>query len=334
MGVVFSPEAIDNNQVPKPGDHQEAGRFILNQFFELDDNVTADERSYFQLESSGIASGLVYGSTALGSAGLRSDVDVLVNYHARQATKVFSQIRGVFIEAEKTYNVPVESQVLPVGALSNPLEHSIDPLFAKHLLEVQEQDNPRWSYNWPVRDLRTQLLEEGDTDHIRAIAVGYASGKARQFTRALVNFRGEPDLQVFQRALELPGAIGRKVIIATQSAETVIPDTGDKKSMITSALSRLEELAPDHFDTAVSSQQWLIDLDKNYDEILGDVLSGTTTIANYKYWLDSNYSLAIRLAQEVAYVWGQIVADNVGLPPDGAAFEASQTFGWTDVDPY
>lgn len=316
MGRIFTAEAVAHHHIPEPGAHQEAGRFILDQLFEPRDEWTNEEKFAFIIDGNGVESGLVYGSTALGSAGLRSDVDILLNYHASYANTVFPLIRDLFETAERTYNVPVEANVLPVGALYSPLEHSIDPLFAQHLLTVQYLEEPRWSYNWPVDAIQFTPLGE-DLEQLRAIAIRYASGKSRQFTRALINFRGEADLLVMQRALELPGAIGRKVIAATQEHGDEDLDLGDKHVLSDVTLERLTQLSQGWFTQATLYHQYLFNLDKTYNQILQSAIEGDTAVEDYTEWIQENYLHACKMAQEVAYAWSQIIGRRLDIPLDG-----------------
>lgn len=334
MGRVFTPEAVANHDVPEVGAHEKAGRFILNQLFEPQDYWTDQDRTAFSIDGNGIDSGLVYGSTALGKAGLRSDVDILLNYHANKTDRAFPLIRDVFQVAENDFNVPIEPHVLPVGALFNPLEHSIDPLFAEHLIAVQYQNEPRWSYNWPVDGLQFYRIEATDEERLRAIAVRYASGKSRQFAKAVVGYRGEADLHVLQRALELPGAIGRKVIAATRKADEEAPNLGDKHGMSDITIQKLGQFAPEWYRRAVDYQGYLHNLDQSYDQLLRSALDGDTTVEAYGGWLQENYLYACKMAHEVAYVWSQIVSCRMDIPLEEKAVAAGLPYESLDEDIY
>lgn len=334
MGKVFTPEAIVANDVPELGAHELAGKFILNQFFEPQEDWKEEERTRFLTDGNGIHSGMVYGSTALGRAGIRSDVDVLVNYHANRADEAFPLIRDVFSKAEADFKVPVEPHVLEVGALFNPLKHNIDPLFAEHLVEVQAQDNPRWSYSWPVNGLRSHRVNPNNNDRLRAIAVRYASGKARQFARASTSYRGEADVHVMQRALELPGAIGRKVIAATRKNNEQKPDLGNKYGMSKSIIARLEEFAPEWYERAVSYQRYLFDLDQTYDQLLTATLEGSSTVEDYREWLEGNYLHACSMAFEVAHAWSDIVGNKIDIPKEEKVIASGVPYESLDRDVY
>jgi len=335
MGVIFTAEAIAKGDIPLPGAHELAGRFILGQLFKPEYDSEPEKSDGPYIGKKGVESALIYGSTALGTADLRSDVDVLVNYSDECTQQALSLIRTTFYMAETRFKVPVEAQVLPTGALADPLKHSIDPLFAVHLSQVQQQDEPRWSYNWPLDEMPRSngYIFEKDSARIRAIAVRYASGKSRQFTRAIVGYRGELDLQVFQRSLELPSAIGRKVLVATiEIGEVELPETGDKQAMHISTLNRLEQLTQNDDKQVVSDQRSLIELDGEYSHILTQTIDGSLSLLDYSMWLDKNYLHALEMAQNVSHRWAEIVSDKVLFPRAIEPSESHTTFDWSVSD--
>lgn len=256
---------------------------------------------------------MVYGSTALGRAGIRSDVDVLLNYRANKPD-ILDEIRCVFTSAETMFHVPVEANVLEVGAMFEPLQHGFDPLFAEHLLEVQDRDDPRWSYNWPVNGLALTQFNMDDSERLRRIAVGYMGAKERKFTKAVVNYRGEVDYPTMQRALELPSALGRKVLAATYAEDVVMPEVVDRESMGDAALARLEACVPEWYKSAVHAQRSLLHMDREYDALLDLVLTGDVSLVDYKKWIDGNFPTACKRAVEVSRAWCEIITHKMDMP--------------------
>lgn len=310
MGKVFTPEELAAHHVPEPGAHEQAGRYILDQFFEV---PGAEEQFRRIITGSGVVSGMVYGSTALGRAGIRSDVDVLLNYRADKPD-ILDEIRRVFTQAETMYRVPVEANVQEVGSMFEPLHHGFDPLFAEHLLEVQNQDNPRWSYNWPVDGLAFTLIDASDTERLRRIAVRYMGAKERKFTKAAVNFRGEVDYPTMQRALELPSALGRKVLAATHSDTAETPEAVDRVGMGEAALARLEACAPAWYTSAIDAQRSLLQMDRDYDALLDLVLTGDASLGDYTRWVEGNYLNVCKRAVEVSRAWCEIISHKMDMP--------------------
>lgn len=206
MGKVFSPEEVGAGLVPEVGAQQQAARFLLDSLFAPVTNGTYQGRE-------GVAAGLVYGSTTFGP-NRRSDLDVLITYDPNRATEALPIIRQVIAETEGRFHTPVEAKVLYLGSLASHLEDNNDPLYMSHLLNVQ-RCKPQWSRNDPVPldsevyPPRTRLVE---------LALQYCSTKVRQFAWGVNEVNPMYDV-IMQRALELPGAIGRKVLAATVDIE-------------------------------------------------------------------------------------------------------------------
>lgn len=304
MGKVFSPLEIQAGIIPEPGAHEAAAHYIVDALLE---NTT----DFFN--GNGVQAGMIYGSTAMGSANIRSDVDVLVTYREQLADKALPAIRWVFRHAERRFNVPVEANILPVGATFSPLEHAIDPLFAEHLIDIQNQDEPRWSYGWPVDGLGIdpRILTE---DTIRKLAIRYCSAKSRRLTRGLVEYDGGPDYKHLQRALELPAAIGRKVLAVVYGSAHVSQAVLQDKYNATGQVARLfDTITEKGWDIADSKQRFLelANLDSTYNDILGDALDGKLTHSAYGKYLSSSYEATLLLGIRVAQSWVHILDDKL-----------------------
>jgi predicted nucleotidyltransferase len=318
MGKVFSPEQIKSGDIPEDGAHEKAGRYVLESLFDppglwVPINETRRQLNYDVMQRvSGINAGMVYGSTALGSANVRSDLDVLVTYYTNHP-QVLTTMREVFEETQKRFKVPVEHHIVPVVSLLSPLEHTIDPLFAKHLFEIQAQDEPRWSYNWPVDGLRWG--DAVDEQQVRALAIRYCSAKRRQLVNGTVDYRGNPNYAVMQRALELPAAIGRKVLAATDGQDKVDQQLlQDKSEMMGTLLDRYNSSRISYMGEPDKSLADLSELDFEYDDLLASTIGGETALKDYSEWTDVNYLRALELGAHVATSWVEILQNNLDKP--------------------
>lgn len=310
MGKVFTPEQIVNNQIPEAGAHEAAGRFVLDKFFIEDPFYALAEEEWGRTPH--VWSGMVYGSTALQKASLRSDVDMLIRYHPDHETTSLKFINGVLRQAEEAFNVPIEANIHPSDPLTTPTPSTIDSLFIQHLIEIQDQDSPRWSYNWPLDGMLYRHPDQLTSAEIRTIALNYIAAKASQFAHSITEYRGNADIKVLQRALELPKSIGRKALIATTAAE------GETTAMSpTGALQhRLEVYNPRYSifgynRDGPSQQARLINLDKEYEALLQATITNSTSIEEYKNWIEGNYQQATELAFSVTRVWQHIIGNRV-----------------------
>jgi len=300
MGQIFSAEKVSRGEIPEAGAHAAAGRFILDRLFERKLCVVDESHpSYY-----GIDAAMIYGSTAMGRAAVRSDLDVLAIYAYPKDLPYF---RNILIETEDLFHVPIEPQLYRSGALSTPSRHSIDPLYAQHLLEVQEMSDPMWSVNWPVDGLRNIANQELGEDYLRRLATGYAGGKARQLTRASLNYRGEVDTHDMQRALELPSAIGRKILPIYVEPEEM-PDVVDKAEMIKKVRQVTLEQVIDGNERVLPYFDRLLVLDREYDELLAQVTKSQITIGQYEQWLQDHYLEAIETGVLLTNFWSDQVS--------------------------
>lgn len=318
MGVIFSPEAIENGHIPEQGAHQQAARLILDRLFPDGSYTMEDEVPGITASETGVELVMAYGSTVDGLAGLRSDVDMLFIYPYAKAGIALPAIGEAVNQARRRYQVPIEKHILASEALYDPLLHSIDPLFADHLLEV-ERDRPEWvrTHNSIVSLLSDVILDQNDDEALRTLAVRYTSGKLRELGDALSSYDGEPDLTVMRRSLELPSAIGRKILPATRKpGEATIPHISQKAQMVTETLARLERWAPQWHDTAAAQMRRLADLDQAYNQLLRSTLDGTASLPEYKAWLEENYLEACKQAYAVAYAWIDIIRSQADRESD------------------
>lgn len=312
MGRVFPSEQIFKLEIPEPGAHARAGKYILERF----DNEGGSGLS--------IDGAMVYGSTALGTASLRSDVDLFIAYNPGDADETLLKIRTILGDAEQIYHVPIESHALDTVSLRNPLRHSIDPLFAEELLAISDDlSMQEWVVGRPLDDLRYFKMTDR---RVRGVAISYTAAKAKQFARAILAYRDTVDLATLQRALELPSAIGRKVIPATVAFGEASYDSADKKAMIRLAQKRLGKL----FEAA--SWNWLGSddpvgvfaalehLDREYSALLDSAVNGLTSGSQYDKWLSENYLPALQAARAVSYDFGELVKRSWMVDPKNGEY--------------
>lgn len=334
MGRVFTPEQVANHEVPEPGAHELAGRTILKSLFEPEGLYTpnydhSQHSSLLETEKTavpdswtlnteiytryfGLEAGMVYGSTALGCANIRSDLDILITYHQVASSTTMDIISEVFQAAEEEYRVLVEGNILNVSALFSPLEHSIDPLFARHLIDIQNQEEPRWSYNWPVDGLTSGGVDlHPDQEQVRALAIRYCSGKTRYLTHKRTEYRGAIDYQALRRALEIPAALGRKVLAATLGVEQVDQDLLQNKNRIIGllgeVLAKATEAAGYSLGEPELQMKRLAAADREYTELLNSALNGETSTESYRGWLDRRYIELLHLGHDVSAAWTEIM---------------------------
>lgn len=331
MGRVFTPESIAHDEIPRPGAHERAGTFVLGELFNKATSGYLDlqpeppaspglglegDISEWTDSEGRVEAAMVYGSTALGRASLRSDLDVLVTYRADDG-ETLRHIGSVFAEAERTFHVPVEKQLFEAFASSDPLIHNIDPLFMMHLRKVQAMEDPQWSINWPVVFMHTD--DPIKSARLRRMGIRYAAMKAKLFAGTLTSrdaHDGRIDYSAFQRALELPGAIGRKGVPATNREGDPLPDTDDKYALQALARERLEVLVAEsrawfypRANLAISQHDALLRRDAEYDAVLQETIEDPTKLREYDDWLHGNYLPSLRLARDVSMAWAACLED-------------------------
>lgn len=315
MGVIFSPENVRDGAIPKPGAHDLAGQFILRALHEgineKDPSFLYGTDAYRPFLEHSIDGAMIYGSTALGYATIRSDVDVFVAFNDYAPENALPHINDVISHAEAKYDVPVETNVLGRNAMGSPLRHNIDPYFAEHLNTIQE--NEEWSWGWPVQGLRTRELSK---PIVQKLALRYISTKARQYVRAFNAYRGQPDLAAMQRALELPSAIGRKAIPAFSVGDGMGIDAGNKRNLAEATFQQFTALTAERmglFADPAGPEEFekLYQLDGEYDALLAATLGGNTSISEYEEWIKNHYQAALMRAFKVSSAWCRLILDRM-----------------------
>lgn len=299
MGEVYSPERVARHEVPEAGgqDQLEAAGFIMNRI------------RAFPLTSAH-AGLIIPGSIATGQANRRSDVDyVLVDRsQGLPANRRLIQaefIRDTFAHAERTFNVRLEGQRYTDPELAAMNTAIYDALWLAHALEVQD-NHPDYAHGKPLEALRYLAIDLGGLQDpqrismVGAISLRYMAGKAAVFSEAgEFNPSSRRDLLRFQRALEAPKALARKMlpISEIEGHEVIEPDVTSRQNMKQQMEKILERI--DDSGRLNHYHDILVELDQEYDHILEETLL-TGDIEAYGSWLRGNYLPACALAHQLA----------------------------------
>lgn len=293
MGVVFSPEAVASGNVPELGSQAVASDFVLDRLF--NETATAE----------GLLAGMTYGSTTNESVGRRSDLDILIVYSAPFAAQSLDKCRRVFKSATDLFVVPIEPHISPIYAGSTGrADHQLDYTFHSHFQDVARKDDGRWTRNDPLSYLEMPVYSPGE---IVAVTQGFVGNKVYKFAKSATDEKREN--KNIQRGLELPSSLARRVFdVVALTDDPVEFDRADRKSL--SALSG-EYLNAYDLDTedGAQSHRALVDLDKEYSEILENTLNGDLPLSYYSAWLYSEYFNIQLHAVRLASAWQRVIND-------------------------
>ncbi|MEK7602813.1 MAG: nucleotidyltransferase domain-containing protein [Patescibacteria group bacterium] len=264
MGKVFTPEDIKVEAWPRPGAHALAAEDLLD----------ALEHARY------VDGAVVYGSTAMGAADIRSDVDVFICTTAGgvdQTTDLAYDLRGIFSAIRHNHHVPVEAQVIEQTALFDG-RHTIDNCFLAHLNTV----NSEWVTGHDPREFISQLPLSP-----HEILRSYVAAKQRKFANAIFQPFKPPDYYVMQRSLELPVALGRKIIgvmtalgkhVELSSEFNAELNPNLPKNTVRHVIFEFLKNRPDL--QRLYEQSSILDID--YNEILETAVSGGITLGRYE----------------------------------------------------
>jgi hypothetical protein len=304
MGEVYTPERVSNGEIPDANgmDQVKAAGLLMNHIRSFPTTSTH-------------ARLIIPGSTATGEANRRSDVDYLLVDDSAGLPPNRRGIQSGFIRntlqhIADNYHVRLEGQHL-TGRDVAAIGHTVyDAFWLSHALEVQDT-LPDWSHRRPLEDLRTfaiDLERPDDPQKITlstAIALRYMAVKEATFSEAGEFDSGSTrDLLRFQRALEAPKALARKMlaVAALEGFELESADVTSRKSMKEHMDQILERI--DSSGKLRGYNDRLAELDAEYDLVL-DEAATKGEVAGYERWLRENYlfacAIALRLSE--AYRW-------------------------------
>jgi predicted nucleotidyltransferase len=278
MGRVYTPAELSEEWLSQPEHFKPAAEELLQT---INDIVSDPD------DSTSTTGALVFGSTTQGTAGRRSDLDILVTYDnlAVDASWTGRQLQEIFARIRKDWNVPIESIKYRRSDLQLQ-RHTLDPFFMQHLKSVSGEwvagTNPM---NW-VQDRRIPLRE---------VFMNYALSKQTKFSKVYTDTPyNEVDYKALQRAFELPSALGRKSLGLLVACEQV-EDHGFHSAPKAEVVRSIGTLCVDETDILVPMQE-LIELDREYDELLDAMEYGSFDPLEYENYLRQFASQALPAA--------------------------------------
>lgn len=287
MGKIFTAESVAREAVPHLGSQERAAY----EFMEMTSDIPH------------LKAAIVFGSTALGNARRRSDVDIAVAYEES------ADLSDFFINLRDTV------QVLPHGELVEPFiidSRSLtdstaalqgDVFMAEHLrLTARASKIPGINAdifaNMP--DPLTELPPAQAAALAEQVATNYVTNKIRKFFNASRQ-NDTSNYHRLQRAFELPTAITRKLVrlqtVRSRYSHQAFQAHFYDRDNLAQEGQKLNEVLGDEW-TRCSA--WLIERDKEYSELLEDTLEGSLPISAYQRWLDNvaqpSFDQALRLS--------------------------------------
>lgn len=287
MPVVYSPEEVKNGHVAKDGDHAALGKRIIR--------LVDTEKAIIAIQ--------IYGSTALGTASLCSDMDGLVIYEDGARTTAIEAIRSVSFAARTEGNyAKTEIHLEP----ATPPKRSTRLGNREYLAHFERicQQYPQWSVNNPAQYLdRTPATAE----EYLADAINAFEAKTEKFTKA--SLKPEVDYGALQRALELPVSAARKV--QHVSGLRISPQPSEQKlKMVELGGNLLRSLIGTYpsAKSALVSHNSLQALNTVYTVKLSEAVS-TGNVEKYIDFLEGSRDVILKTAVELSSIWHEILTE-------------------------
>ncbi len=256
MGRIFSEDELIRGAFPSPTDFSEAAEYFLKWVEESKNEDLID-------------GGLIFGSTAINAAGIRSDLDcMLVPKTLNEDTQ--EEVTELLLALSKQYpNVPINPIIHHRARLESG-EHEIDRFFGAHLTGKHRLV----AGNDPAQYLRFPETTAKDT------LLSYVRHKKRGVNNlfGMLSATDTERLEDIQRMLELPSAIGRKalaVIDEVEGSERAIANSADKLSILDPVMDLFEELG------VKAGARRIKDLNDAYDDLLQRWLAGEINYFTY-----------------------------------------------------
>jgi hypothetical protein len=265
MSRVFSYEEIRDGRVPGSNVFDIA----LANFEEFSQNAV----------DNGIIDGsFVYGSVALGVANRRSDFDNFISL-TDGCVHSYNTVKNFFASVvELNPSIPTTPMVYAKQALRQG-RHEIDRFFGQHLA----CDHRVVIGNDPATYIKYSDQPAGD------ILTNYLAQKKRRLTNTYVS--PEPlDLRDgcgLQRMLELPAAVGRKVVqalVEVGDTDEPLGNSADKLAVIQKARKVMgqELVVPRFKELIISMFDELVRSNADYDELLDAALNDDVSKTEYE----------------------------------------------------
>jgi hypothetical protein len=247
---------------------------------------------------------MVFGSVALGCAGVRSDLDVLGIIPPGEDEMALSErVARHFAEVSNRWKVLTEGSVITsqdIASRRHPLTE--DSLFTEHLLYMAR------SGKYTVGDPAASLLPLNEFDSAQSqmqaagsITALYTAIKRKEFFTGLAAESDAPNYHKLQRAFELPTAIGRKLLRLQELREWSVASQQPHALQSSDESYRRIDLAAsikDYLQGTDGEQpaNWLLGHDQEYSCLLQDTLQGEVAMTDYEDWLGKAYRPAISQA--------------------------------------
>lgn len=276
MGKVASVDEIETNMVAR-----------LDDFPMAQDIFT--EMSDVEIDRGNISGAFIFGSVAVGSCGRRSDFDAIICIPDAQPAR-YSAARAITqeINHQTSGRIPNETYVYTEEVLKQR-RHTYDRFFGQHLtgpdrIVCGERDP-------------AGIIRFNEATRASDILGTYLNSKRRRLSGAFNNYDAL-DLSNggIQRMLELPNAIGRKVL-QTLAEEQEAPEfqirSVDKNQVMKKALRLFVELGVDR------GYLTLVGANAEYSELLESAVDGLVTRREYE---DEIRRLHASLPQAIQWV--------------------------------
>lgn len=253
MGVVYSVAEIERGYIPKEDAHLRAAELVIDLVGGLQETRLT----------------VVHGSVPDGRFNVRSDLDVLVTYTTDEPSSepaVVRKLNSALDEIGDDTHVKIEANIWPADEdLLARRERMYDLLFSRHLAESMR--SPVWAIGEidpTIEKIAEASYEEGI---LRGVVLNYTTYKHAGFTKAPRAYaENDKVLSVFQRALELPKSLDRKVGqflgIDVSSESEALTRAGMNDETI-SAMELLRRLDAEYTDIVSHFQQNPGPLDKH-----------------------------------------------------------------------
>jgi hypothetical protein len=257
MGRVFSFEqAISGECIPSSNDFETA----INRFGE-----TANQ----EIEAERISGAVIYGSVAIRAYNLRSDLDCMIVPFDHSSDSM-AAIARIVNSANPSGRIEMSAIVHPRSRLESGM-HEIDRYFGDHLSSASRLvhgSDPSQYITYPDYGASTHLL-------------AYLRHKKRSVSTGFVA-QNDDILKGLQRILELPLAVGRKTLRALDDingSHFAISDSANKTKITPASISLFESLG------IGDTPRKILELDKEYSEILQRVMNGDVEKREYELFL-------------------------------------------------
>jgi hypothetical protein len=229
---------------------------------------------------------VVHGSVPDGRFNVRSDLDVLVTYTLEMPAEepvVVRKINAVLDDIGTETHVKIEANVWPADEhVAARKERMYDLLFSRHL--AASIANPDWAVGETDPTIQQVAESSYEKGILRGVVLNYTTYKHAGFAKAPSQY-AETDkvLSAFQRALELPKSLNRKM------AQFFGTD---------STLSHDELVSLGMNDETVEAMRLLLELDRTYTDLVLPFQCATESmsaeeLSAYTDWLASAYPKAI-----------------------------------------